>query len=135
MPKFSRVSASRLETAHPDLQRLFNKVVEYYDCVVVCGARSKEEQDAAVAAGNSTTPWPKSKHNRVPSLAVDVSPYDRPAAPIDWNDRERMTLFAGFVIGTAALMGISIRWGGDWDRDTYTKDNSFDDLVHFELID
>jgi hypothetical protein len=46
-----------------------------------------------------------------------------------------MTLFAGFVIGTAALMGISIRWGGDWDRDTYTKDNSFDDLVHFELID
>jgi len=30
-------------------------------------------------------------------------------------------------------MGMKIRWGGDWDMDTQTKDNKFDDLVHFEL--
>jgi hypothetical protein len=30
-------------------------------------------------------------------------------------------------------MGIKIRWGGDWDMDTETKDNNFDDLVHFEI--
>jgi len=30
-------------------------------------------------------------------------------------------------------MGLKIRWGGDWDMDTQTKDNKFDDLVHFEL--
>jgi len=28
---------------------------------------------------------------------------------------------------------MKIRWGGDWDMDTQTKDNKFDDLVHFEL--
>ena len=31
-------------------------------------------------------------------------------------------------------MNIKLRWGGDWDRDTQVKDNSFDDLLHFELI-
>jgi len=30
-------------------------------------------------------------------------------------------------------MGFKIRWGGDWDMDTHTKDNKFDDLVHFEM--
>jgi hypothetical protein len=28
---------------------------------------------------------------------------------------------------------LKIRWGGDWDMYTKTKDNKFDDLVHFEI--
>ena len=32
------------------------------------------------------------------------------------------------------MMGIKIRWGGDWDSDTQVNDNKFDDLVHFEEI-
>jgi peptidoglycan L-alanyl-D-glutamate endopeptidase CwlK len=36
-------------------------------------------------------------------------------------------------LGVASQMGLKIRWGGDWDMDTQTKDNKFDDLVHFEL--
>ena len=31
------------------------------------------------------------------------------------------------------MASLKIRWGGDWDMDTQTKDNKFDDLVHFEL--
>ena len=36
-------------------------------------------------------------------------------------------------------MGVNVRWGGDWSASSLykgkrtTKDNSFDDLVHFEL--
>jgi len=36
-------------------------------------------------------------------------------------------------------MGLNIRWGGDWSSSSLaqeirtTKDNSFDDLVHFEI--
>jgi hypothetical protein len=37
--------------------------------------------------------------------------------------------------GIAHEMGVKIRWGGDWDSDGEIKDNSFDDLVHVELID
>ena len=79
-------------------------------------------------AGKSQLEYPKSRHNLVPSMAVDVCPY-----PIDWNDRERFSYFAGYVRGVAAGMGIDIRWGGDWDSDGEVKDNSFDDLPHFEL--
>ena len=41
--------------------------------------------------------------------------------------------FGGFVLGIASQMGLKIRWGGDWDRDTEVKDNRFDDLPHFEI--
>ena len=28
-----------------------------------------------------------------------------------------------------------LRFGGDWDADTYTDDQNWDDLVHFELAE
>ena len=135
MPSFSSTSREKLATADPRLQSVFNEVIKYFDCVILCGIRSKAEQDAAVKAGNSKTPYPESKHNPDPRKAVDAGPFDRKETPIDWMDRERMTYFAGHVIATARSMGIKVRWGGDWDQDTRVKDNSFDDLVHFELVD
>jgi hypothetical protein len=133
MPHFSQLSASRIAGINPDLQRVCNEVIKHFDAVVLCGYRTKAEQDAAVASGNSKTLWPASKHNSQPSRAVDIAPFDRPEAPVDWKDRERLTLFAGVMLGIAEMMGISLRWGGDWDQDTRVADNTFDDLVHFEL--
>ena len=46
---------------------------------------------------------------------------------------DRFHYFSGYVLGIASQMGLNIRWGGDWDQDTQTKDNKFDDLVHFEI--
>ena len=54
---------------------------------------------------------------------------------MDWEDRERQTLFAGFVLGLARSMGITLRWGGDWDMDFHVMDNRFDDFPHFEVRD
>ena len=129
MPDYSTSSKKKLAQCHPLLQQVFKRVLETIDHTVVCGSRSKEEQNKLFAEGKSQLQYPNGKHNALPSLAVDVAPY-----PIDWNDRERFTLFAGFVLGTASEMGITLRWGGDWDKDFQTKDNNFDDLVHFELV-
>ena len=112
MPRFSTKSKSKLDTCDERLQKIFKKVVKGFK------------------KGNSKLKFPKGKHNSLPSVAVDVIPY-----PIDWEDRERMTYFAGYVVGIAKSMGITIRWGGDWNMDTKVKDNRFDDLVHFELRD
>ncbi len=130
MPHFSQKSRERLRTCDESLQRIFNEVVRQFDCVILEGHRDKARQNSLNMEGKSQVTWPNSKHNSTPSHAVDVAPY-----PLDWNDRERFTYFAGVVMGTAAGMGIELRWGGDWDRDTEVKDNSFDDLVHFELRD
>jgi len=130
MPEFSEKSISKLSTCHPLLQRVFHEVVREFDCTILEGHRDKDRQNQMVADGKSQVQWPDGKHNTVPSLAVDVTPY-----PIKWDDRERQTLFAGYVLATAKSMGVTLRWGGDWDRDTEVRDNSFDDLVHFEIVE
>lgn len=136
MPRFSSLSNSRLDECDSRLQSLFRDVIRHFDCVVLCGHRTKADQEKAVREGRSKTKWPESKHNKRPSHAVDIAPYDAsPVGPVNWKDRERMNLFAGFVLATAKQMGIGIRWGGDWDRDTQVLDNTFDDLVHFELVE
>ena len=128
MPKFGRRSKKRLKTCDEDLIFLFEEVVKYFDCSVIEGHRGKRLQNKYFKQGKSKLKFPDGNHNKKPSKAVDVVPY-----PIDWKDRERMTYFAGFVKGMAAVLGIPIRWGGDWNSDTQVKDNNFDDLPHFEL--
>lgn len=130
MPKFGTASKKQLATADKDLQRLFNKVIEHWDCIVLEGKRSEERQKKLYADGlsktlNSKHVYPLGK----PSLAVDVAPY-----PIKWNDKERFYAFAGFVIGIAVSMGLKTRWGGDWDSDREFHDQNFMDLLHFEIV-
>ena len=128
MPKFGKRSRSRLSTCDSRLQNLFNEIIKYFDCSILEGHRGEKEQNEAYAKGNSKLRYPDGKHNADPSKAVDVAPY-----PIDWSDRDRFHYFGGFVLGIASQIGLKIRWGGDWDRDTEVKDNRFDDLPHFEI--
>ena len=128
MPRFGRKSNKNLNTCDGDLIFLFTEVVKYFDCSVLEGHRGRKLQNKFFKEGKSKLKFPDGNHNKKPSKAVDVVPY-----PIDFNDRERMTYFAGFVKGMAATLGIPIRWGGDWNSDTEVKDNNFDALPHFEL--
>ena len=128
MPRFGNKSKERLATCHPDLQKIFNEVINYVDCSILEGYRNAYWQDKYYAEGKTKLKYPDGRHNANPSNAVDVTPY-----PVDWDDRERQTLFAGFVLGIAQSMGIKLRWGGDWDQDFQVNDNKFDDFPHFEI--
>lgn len=135
MPKFGKRSRTNLAQCDSQLQDLFNVVIKYYDCSVICGRRGKEEQNAAYAEGRSQKKYPDSKHNKNPSLAADVVPWFKVAPHIRWKDKKAFYHFAGFVRGIAAMMKIKIRCGSDWDRDFDLDDQTFFDLPHFELID
>ena len=128
MPKFGKNSKKRLATCDEKLQRVFNEVIKHVDCSVLEGHRDAERQDKLFEEGKTQVKYPKGRHNSSPSNAVDITPY-----PVDWKDRERQTLFAGFVLGIAKGMGIVLRWGGDWDSDFQVMDNRFDDFPHFEV--
>jgi peptidoglycan L-alanyl-D-glutamate endopeptidase CwlK len=132
MPEFSITSKNRLATCHPDLQRLFNAVIEEVDCSIIEGHREEERQNRFFLEGRSRVKWPNGKHNKVPSEAVDAGQYI-PGKGISW-DRNQCCYFAGMVKGKALELGIKIRWGGDWDNDNDINDQRFNDLVHFELI-
>ena len=128
MPYFGKKSKERLNTCDSKLQKVFNEVIKHVDCSVLEGHRGKDRQNKLYEEGKTKVKYPNGRHNRQPSSAVDVTPY-----PVDWKDRERQTLFAGFVIGVASQMDINLRWGGDWDQDFQVTDNRFDDFPHFEL--
>ena len=128
MPRFGKRSKERLATCDTRLQEVFNEVIKYVDCSILEGHRDKERQNQLYIEGKTKVKYPNGRHNSSPSNAVDVTPY-----PVDWADRERQTLFAGFVIGIARSMGITLRWGGDGDMDFQVMDNRFDDFPHFEV--
>ena len=128
MPYFGTKSKKRLITCDIRLQKVFNEVIKHVDCSILEGHRSKDRQNKLYEEGKTKVKYPNGRHNRQPSSAVDVTPY-----PVDWKDRERQTLFAGFVIGVASQMDINLIWGGDWDQDFQVTDNRFDAFPHFEL--
>ena len=129
MAKFGARSRRMLKTCHPDLQRVAAVVIKHFDFSVIEGERDKAAQNRYYDQGLSKVHFPHGKHNRHPSEAMHCMPY-----PIKWNDRERITLLAGHIIQAGHDLGLIIRWGGDWDRDTEVKDNNFDDLAHYELV-
>jgi len=127
MPKFSKASAIKLATCHPDLQRLFNEIIKTRDCTIICGARTLEDQQKAFAGGFSKIDGikTKSKHQisaeKPLSDAVDVLPY-----PIKWDDRKGHDNFALAVKATAEHLKIKVRWGGDF--------KGFRDAPHWEIV-
>lgn len=136
MPKFSQESFSKLSTCHSDLQVLFYEVIKHYDCTVLVGYRNQIEQEKAFAEGNTKLHYPDGKHNRQPSMAVDITPY-----PINFDNEKLALWFGGYVLGIAqklkdeGKMTHSIRWGGAWNGlGELNGPHILNDLVHFELI-
>ena len=129
MPNFSRASLIELEECHDDLQKVMHEAIKYFDFKVIEGYRGKEAQDEAFRTGKSKIKWPNGKHNKLPSEAVDIAPY-----PIVWNDVERFVYLAGHIVAIGAMLGVKLKWGGDWNRDTQVKDEKFRDFGHFELV-
>jgi len=141
MRKFSKTSLKRLQTCHPDLQRLANAVLAIHDCSVLEGYRDEETQNLYYSLGHSKVKFPNGKHNVKPSMAIDLAPYKKGQDTYDFED---VLFFAGIVLGVASewldqgLMQHTVRWGGTWstelDAPFKFDTNGFYDGVHFELV-
>lgn len=135
MPMFSQESFSKLSTCHIDLQVIFFEVIKTFDCTILEGHRNQVDQDKYFEEGKTKLKWPDGKHNSTPSNAVDVAPF-----PVDFNDKQRFYYFAGYVMGLAQKLKDegkithSLRFGGDWNRNTEVKDETFSDLCHYEIV-
>jgi peptidoglycan L-alanyl-D-glutamate endopeptidase CwlK len=102
--------------------------------------------------GFSKVQFPNGEHNKIPSEAVDAMPWpvvwpekilawlkfhidQDPEAPELKKDLEellRIYHFSGMIRGIGKARKIDIRWGGDWDSDTFFSDQNFNDLAHYE---
>ena len=143
MPQFGEASKKKLERVDPRLIEVLNRVIPYKDFTIISGFRGKAEQDLLFAEGRSTKKWPDSKHNRdaegnirPPCPAVDIAPWFSSTPNVRWDDQNEFILLAGMIIQAGREIGVTIRWGGNWDMDDDAMDDqSFQDLGHFEIVE
>lgn len=120
MPKFGKKSLERLEECHPDLQAIMHELIKVMDVTILCGHRGKEEQNSAFINGKSKLQFPNSKHNKKPSLAVDVAPY-----PVNWSDLRPFIDMCKYIEEISVRLKIPVILGRDF---------SFRDFPHVELV-
>lgn len=138
MLAFGTASTNRLATVVPELQLLATNVLAYeiIDFAVTDGRRSKERQNQYFAEGRSKVKWPKSRHNVMHpddlAKALDMTPFVNGVLSYE---KTHCCVLAGIVLSEAKRLGLNLRWGGNWDRDLEpVTDQTFQDLVHYELI-
>jgi hypothetical protein len=148
--QFGVASRGKLMGVNGTLVALANHAIRFtpIDFGILWGWRGEADQALMVRTKVSKTPWPLSKHNVVDanshqpaSLAIDFAPWIK--GDIPWEDTHTFAVIAGvFFASFAALKyanpnyaeGWELRWGGDWDRDGATRDQTFMDWGHLELV-
>lgn len=140
--QYGSKSMSKLDTCHPKLKEvaLLGLEMSPYDITIIHGWRGEEVQNALQESGASTKRFPDSKHNtmRPPPLnspeseAFDFGPWVN--GDIPWNDTHVFACIAGCFFAAAQQLGVTLRWGGDWDSDGSTKDQKLMDWGHLEII-
>lgn len=122
MFKYSKKSLKFLYTCDEKLIRLFSEALKTspMDISILAGYRGSKEQNLLQAEGHSQLIYPRSMHNKEPSLAVDVIPF-----PVQWEKIERFRILSYHIKIVAWKLDIKIDWGGDW--------KNFKDYPHWQL--
>ncbi len=108
----------KLKDGHETLVKAFKAVVSAYPNAHVSWTfRSEQEQNEAHKRGASRLKWPDSKHNKKPSLAMDLFQI-RDDGVASWD-------LAFFKACAELLRPTGIKCGLDWER--------FKDPPHFEV--
>jgi peptidoglycan L-alanyl-D-glutamate endopeptidase CwlK len=144
MYNFSNSSKEKFDTLHEDLQTILSNLIKFYDFSIIEGHRSLETQQKYFKDGKSKLDGinQKSKHQSYPSMAVDIMPYSKGTNAFEDNEKERARFYMMMGMVKAISMDLKekglithdVRFGLDWDGDNTFRDQTFDDLPHFELV-
>lgn len=124
---FSRRSEDNLQGVHPDLVKVVRLALTLSkrDFSVIEGVRTKARQQQLFKQGATKTL--NSRH--LTGHAIDIVPY-----PLDWQAVSAFGELAKAMFAAATQLNIPIRWGGDWNRNGRSDDETFYDGPHFELL-
>ena len=135
---FGRKSIKELKTCEDALQIVARQAIQGpVDFSIIEGYRTLKRQEMLFRQGLSKIDGIliKGRHNYEPSRAFDIVPHPSVLNNVSvWKEPERFYILAGVMLTAAKNCGIEIRWGGDWDGDGSTKDQTFHDLGHYELF-
>lgn len=142
---FDTASEARLAQCDARLAGVFREAIKRapFGFRIVQSARTMDQQRAYFQAGRSkvnpdaydTLPalYRAAKHITGPGMphsrAVDVALVGK-----DPYNKKKLTLLAGIIRNLAQEVGLSIRWGGDFDKDGKPYEpGTFIDAPHFEI--
>lgn len=132
--KFGEKSGKNYSTLSLKLRKIADRTLGYgvMDFSIDCGYRDQGEQNRLFELRRSKVRWPNSKHNHLPSKAMDCVPFV--AGRSSWN-KLHCCVLAGLILAAAREEGKLLRWGGNWDMDSEPiTDQDFQDLAHFEEV-
>lgn len=132
--QFSKRSQERLETTSPIIQKIMNEAILYspvdFGIPQYGGKRTLEDQQKLFKEGKSKLDGKKKKSYHQSGNAIDVVAYVNGEYTYDKRYYYGLAIH---IIATAKRLGHNLTWGGDWDGDWDLDDQTFNDLVHFEL--
>ena len=139
---FSNTSLTRLQTCHPDIQKVIHRAMEIttMDFMVLEGERTKEQAyinwgkgrtAAQLSAKGVPVKYSQPSLSKVTWLsdplnskhikqkdgyahAIDLCPY-----PISWEDIPAFQKLGKIIKQAAKDVGVKIEWGGDWSKPDY----------------
>ena len=139
---FSNTSLTRLQTCHPDIQKVIHRAMEIttMDFMVLEGERTKEQAyinwgkgrtAAQLSAKGIPTKYAQPSLSKVTWLsdplnskhikqkdgyvhAIDLCPY-----PISWEDIPAFQKLGKIIKQAAKDVNVKIEWGGDWSKPDY----------------
>jgi peptidoglycan L-alanyl-D-glutamate endopeptidase CwlK len=140
-------SLDRLHGVHPDLVRVVKRAIALstQDFMVLEGVRTVARQHELYGQGRTAAQcraagvdprhakpgrqvtWTL-KSNHFAGRAVDLVPW-----PIDWNTPAKFNAISRAMFAAAKELGVSLRWGADWDEDGISRERGESDSPHFEL--
>jgi peptidoglycan L-alanyl-D-glutamate endopeptidase CwlK len=137
-------SRAKLATCHNELALVMFEALKMtpaaIDITIVHGHRDKATQNG-IDPRFTNARWPASYHNAEDddgnpcSEAVDFAPYITLRSGkkgIPWADVKLFCYVAGIVYAAAHKLKIEITWGGDFDRDGSTEDQTLADVGHIQ---
>ncbi|MGW8285739.1 MAG: M15 family metallopeptidase [Candidatus Deferrimicrobiaceae bacterium] len=123
-------SIDRLAGVHVDLQSVVHYAIGVstvdFGITLTGGVRDEHTQRRLMREGKSRTM--NSRHRT--GHAIDVFAVRDGRA--DWSIKTALQVHDAFAAAGRAL-GVSLRWGGDWDGDGAWRDERFLDAFHHEL--
>lgn len=137
--RFSKRSLENLKNVNPYLVATVVyalKCTTTVDFTVIDGLRTRERQQELFKKG--TTKTLNSKHCMQDTgygHAVDLLPYIKGVSSTDiWDKKDAFKAVSDAMFEAANKLNIKIRWGGDWNQNGRSDDETFYDGPHFELI-
>lgn len=95
------------------------------------GKRTPEEQNQLFKEGYSKCDGYEKLSKHQSGDAIDLNVFVGSKVV---DNKEMLCVIAGVMFACADELNLKIRWGLDWNQNGDIRDNTFNDVYHFEII-